>query len=79
MPKYTKNDYFAAASCQDLYGATPLSLIECEKLTGANSDLAMDILMDAYHIAELSGDTRIGQDISLLAAQIGCEKAFNKI
>ena len=78
MTKYTKNDYFAAASAQDLWAFDgrygDLDSNDVCNLCGIGYPSPYNDLYDEANKLNDDEDTEC-EDIAYLAAQIGCEKA----
>jgi hypothetical protein len=86
MVKYTEDDYFAAASAQDLWGtqgpdSRPVFEEDACRFCDASEYLFENLWDEAMEIACAGVPLKFqlpcmdGSDIALLAAQIGCEKA----
>lgn len=78
--KYTKNDYFAAASAHDLWGflfesCTPFAGKNVVQECGASLDCYIALLDEAE--GPFGGKFTLGKfpNKSYVAAQLGCEKA----
>ena len=80
MKRFTQDDYFAAASAQDLFATIPMYMGPACEMVGADLVLTRELWYSAIDIKYLGGPRNILQldsveDTAFLAAQIGCEKA----
>lgn len=71
--KYTKDDYFTAASANDLWSSAFLTTERCVQLTKAPKELVNILFDEAFCLLPNQEWERL--DTGYLAVQIGCEKA----
>jgi hypothetical protein len=75
MKRYTKNEWFAAASAQDYWAANKATFISTTILIhGAKQDSFCDLWEEADKTLPIPFGCS-PWDTAFLAAQIGCEKA----